>query len=428
MFDALKVLFTDPIFQIPFWGSLFICSSCALMGTLVFVQRKTLIGETLSHAAYLGMALGGWIAYKSLSSFSLFLGGILASLLAWGSIEYLVNRKKVDPDAAFSLVLSSFWAFSVLVLSRLQFSQTEVFREVKTFLFGQAATLSEEHFWMAASFFVFLSLFLWVLFYPIQMTLFDPVFAKSVNIPRKFFSFSLLGLLVVAMIIGMRCVGVVLMVGMFIAPPVFARQFSSKLSTLLVGAVSLGAISAFLGNFLPLFIYQFYGEKWSVPSGPLMVCIASLGAIGALLFAPKRGYGYRLFHHAKFQLRCYKENILKCLYKYPGYSKKQLQEKLSIRSYFLYFFLKWLSYQGWIQRKPEGLFLTLEGTTKALHIIRLHRLWELYLADQMKIEISKVHSHAEKMEHILTEDLEERLDAILSNPKKDPHNQPIPRS
>ena len=74
-----------------------------------------------------------------------------------------------------------------------------------------------------------------------------------------------------------------------------------------------------------------------------------------------------------------------------------------------------------------GLYcLSGDGKLKAAAIVRLHRLWELYLAETLKLQVETVHKTAEEMEHILTPDLEERLTRHLANPKKDPHQQPIP--
>lgn len=66
------------------------------------------------------------------------------------------------------------------------------------------------------------------------------------------------------------------------------------------------------------------------------------------------------------------------------------------------------------------------GREKAASIVRLHRLWELYLTDTLGFQAEKVHRTAEEMEHILTPEIEEKLTRLLSNPKQDPHQQPIP--
>ena len=82
--------------------------------------------------------------------------------------------------------------------------------------------------------------------------------------------------------------------------------------------------------------------------------------------------------------------------------------------------------QGWLQKEGQGYRLTPDGRQKAAQIIRLHRLWEVYLVDYLGQGVERVHRNAEEMEHILTPELEKELTILLQDPKRDPHHQPIP--
>jgi DtxR family transcriptional regulator, Mn-dependent transcriptional regulator len=74
----------------------------------------------------------------------------------------------------------------------------------------------------------------------------------------------------------------------------------------------------------------------------------------------------------------------------------------------------------------QGFALTPAGQRIALEIIRHHRLIELYLAQHLGVPLEKVHSEAERMEHVLSEDVEARMAMALGNPLQDPHGDPIP--
>ena len=74
----------------------------------------------------------------------------------------------------------------------------------------------------------------------------------------------------------------------------------------------------------------------------------------------------------------------------------------------------------------QGVVLTMSGQKIALEVIRHHRLVELYLAEALGVPWDQVHDEAEKWEHILSEELEERMDIILGRPTTDPHGSPIP--
>jgi len=73
-----------------------------------------------------------------------------------------------------------------------------------------------------------------------------------------------------------------------------------------------------------------------------------------------------------------------------------------------------------------GTELTEYGMRVALAVIRHHRLLELYLAEALGMSWDRVHAEAEVLEHVLSEELEERIAAKLGHPAHDPHGDPIP--
>jgi DtxR family Mn-dependent transcriptional regulator len=74
----------------------------------------------------------------------------------------------------------------------------------------------------------------------------------------------------------------------------------------------------------------------------------------------------------------------------------------------------------------HGFTLTPGGQRIALETIRHHRLIELYLAQHLGVGLDKVDSEAERLEHVLSEDVEARMATTLGNPTQDPHGDPIP--
>ena len=77
-------------------------------------------------------------------------------------------------------------------------------------------------------------------------------------------------------------------------------------------------------------------------------------------------------------------------------------------------------------RPYHGVKLTEPGHKIALEVIRHHRLVELYLKEALGVPWDQVHKEADKWEHVLSEDLENRIDTILGHPHFDPHGAPIP--
>jgi DtxR family Mn-dependent transcriptional regulator len=74
----------------------------------------------------------------------------------------------------------------------------------------------------------------------------------------------------------------------------------------------------------------------------------------------------------------------------------------------------------------RGVSLTETGEKIALEVIRHHRLIELYLAEALGYSWDTVHDEAERLEHVISEEFEDRIDAMLGHPTTDPHGDPIP--
>ena len=79
-----------------------------------------------------------------------------------------------------------------------------------------------------------------------------------------------------------------------------------------------------------------------------------------------------------------------------------------------------------IHESHKGVKLTKEGNRIATMLIRKHRLWEVFLVEKLDFQWDEVHEMAEELEHIQSQELIDRLDGFLGNPKFDPHGDPIP--
>jgi DtxR family Mn-dependent transcriptional regulator len=76
----------------------------------------------------------------------------------------------------------------------------------------------------------------------------------------------------------------------------------------------------------------------------------------------------------------------------------------------------------------RGVRLTEAGERVAVEVIRHHRLLELYLAKTLGLHVDDVHAEADRLEHVISEELEARIDRALGFPTHDPHGDPIPNA
>ena len=126
------------------------------------------------------------------------------------------------------------------------------------------------------------------------------------------------------------------------------------------------------------------------------------------------------------------ENYLKAIYKLSDQGKtvvstNSIAERLHTKASSVTDMLKKLSEKKFLNyEKYQGVTLTKSGEKVALKIIRKHRLWEVFLVDQLHFKWDEVHDIAEQLEHVVSPEMVNRLDKYLDFPKFDPHGDPIP--
>ncbi len=434
MLSSPFLYFTDPVLRAPTIGSMLMCLSASLVGVIVLLRRQSLVGETLAHASYPGVMLGVIVAAllgsdsEGLLLASCVLGGaaVTAYVGLWFS-SLLQTRYRVRADSALCFVLAAFFGIGVTLASQLQFTETALYRQGQNYLFGQAATMTDWHIYMYAALSFITVLLLSLLYKELQIIVFDRSYAITQGVPVNRIETLLSLLIVLAVVIGLRSVGVVLMSAMLIAPAAAARQYTNKLYVMLGLSALFGVISGFLGNYLAIELSQ---QSFALPTGPTIVIVASVICVASLLLAPERGLLRRLLRITLFRFQCICENVLKTMWRISPNGPVGLQQIAKFQGasqLYLQTVLFYLRRAGWIDSLGYHLYrLNRDGEHRAAKIVRLHRLWEVYLADYLGVGVEKVHRNAEEMEHILTPEIEQELTHLLHDPKRDPHRQPIP--
>lgn len=126
------------------------------------------------------------------------------------------------------------------------------------------------------------------------------------------------------------------------------------------------------------------------------------------------------------------ENYIKAIYHLSlasekGVSTNAIAEKLETKASSVTDMMKKLSDKKLlIYKKYQGVILTDFGKKTAVNIVRKHRLWEVFLVENLGFSWDEVHEVAEELEHIQSEKLINELDRFLGFPKQDPHGDPIP--
>ncbi len=130
-----------------------------------------------------------------------------------------------------------------------------------------------------------------------------------------------------------------------------------------------------------------------------------------------------------------KEDYLKAIWSLSERSAEQKSEALtrdlavhlSVSPPAVSRMLKQMEQQSLVAHTPYyGVRLTDKGREVAIHIVRRHRLLELFLTDVLGYDQNSVHDEAERLEHHISDEFEQRIDALLKFPKHCPHGSPIP--
>jgi DtxR family Mn-dependent transcriptional regulator len=130
---------------------------------------------------------------------------------------------------------------------------------------------------------------------------------------------------------------------------------------------------------------------------------------------------------ASEQVENYLKNIYKLQERDGRVTTSSLSDQLQISAPSVTEMIKKLAEEGSVTYTPyKGVELTERGRKKALRIIRRHRLWELFLVEVLKYDWDEIDEEAERLEHITSEKLEQRLDEALGFPRRDPHGDIIP--
>lgn len=278
-----------------------------VLGCFAVLRHESLMGDALSHAALPGVGVAFLLAGRELGA--LLLGAGIASWLGVQFIRGLLHTTRIKQDTAMGIVLAAWFAAGIALLAYIQARPDASQAGLETFIFGQAAAMVESDVQLISVVglvaFVVVGLF-WKEF---KLVTFDPEFAGANGFRVGLINILLSTLIVVAIVLGLQLAGVILMVGMLIAPGIAARQWTHKLSQMVMLSAVFGAFAGGLGAVLS-------AVDANVPTGPMIIVVAFAVVIVSLAFAPGRGLVWSWLRRRRDRRRFAAQTILRTLYHY----------------------------------------------------------------------------------------------------------------
>ena len=419
----------DPSVRYALLGSILLGINCGMLGSFIVVRKLSLMGDALSHAVLPGVAMG-FLWNMDKDPLAILIGAVTAGLLGSVFVSLITQTTRLKEDTALGMVLAGFFAVGICLVSMIQRRLPGGNQSgIDKYLFGQAAAINSDDVMLMAVVTIAAVLIMTLFYKEFLVSSFDPGFAGVSGLPVKVFHYVLMLLLAFSVVISLQAVGVVLVSAMLITPAASAYLLSNRLHRMVSLAMVFGVFSGAMGCFISFL-------KPGLPTGPFMVIAASLFFVGAFLFGPRHGVLLRWWRRTSRSQRVRRENTLKAIYqvleardfKGEGVSLRELAERRRETIEEARQQSQALQRNQLASLHEDGnlILLTPDGWQRACAIVRNHRLWELYLTNAADYPPDHVHDDAEKIEHILGEEVVRQLERRLDYAKTDPHGKPIP--
>lgn len=293
MIDTLRPLFDVPAVKDAALGTALLGIVAGAIGCFAVLRRQSLQGDVVSHAALPGVAAAFLLGARS--PLLLILGGAVAGWVALVLVGVISRRSRVPVDAALGGVLAVFFGVGLALMSYAQGHSDASRHPIARFLFGQAALLRDPDLWTIGGIGAMALVVVAIKWKELKLVAFDPDYAASIGLPIWQLDLLLTTLTVIAVVIGLKAVGVVLMTALLVAPAAAARQWTNRLGVMVLIASGFGAFAGVAGTLLS----HHLGQRAAVPTGPTIVLFATSLVLVSLFLGTTRGLVWDLRLWAK---------------------------------------------------------------------------------------------------------------------------------
>ena len=252
-------------------GTVAVAGCAGAVGPLVYLRRQSLMVDAVSHASFPGLIavfiVAASLGFNGRNVIALTCGAVALGCLAVAAINYLPKHSPLKTDAVMAAVLSTFFSLGMLLMQYVARHPLPGKAGIQDYLLGNASTLTRADVISAALVGALTVLALGAVHFPLALAVFDPAY-------RRFEPLVFLVLTVVA-VIGIKVVGVVLMVAVVVAPAAAARQWVKRLPEFIALSAALGALSAAVGTYASV--------NWAIPAGPAIVLVQAAIVAASLI-------------------------------------------------------------------------------------------------------------------------------------------------
>ena len=398
--------------------------ACGLMGGFLLLRKRSLMGDTLSHATLPGVGLSFMLLValggdgKSLPI--LLAGAGITGVIGCAAVLFIREQTRIKDDAAMGIVLSVFFGAGLAILGVIQKMPEGSAAGLESFIYGKTASMVMSDFQILVFITVCVITCSLLLFKEFRLLCFDENFAAVLGWPVKFLDILLLALITAVTVAGLQAVGLILIIAFLITPAAAARFWTNQLDRMLMLSALIGAASGWIGASLSAFFPR-------LPAGAVIVLVAALFFVVSMLVGTERRVMIRFLRQSQLEKRMGRQHLLRALYEIL--EGGCVTEELNIRTVpfrqirgrrtwsdrQLRDYIRRAYNDGLVEapNKADSILLTETGLVEAKQVTRNHRLWEIYLIEYADVATSRVDRDADMVEHILGDKMVTRLENKL---------------
>lgn len=243
---------------------------CPIVGTYLVVQRMALLGDVIAHAVLPGLAIANFLGIEML------LGAFAFGMLSTFVISWIRTQSRVKTDAAMALTFASFFALGVMLLTLLKSRL-----DLEELLFGDILSVTGADVWRTAGVAVLILLLIKLFYKELLFYTFDRTGAEAVGLPVNLINLGLMAGITLTLIVGMKIVGVILVVSLMVGPAITAYLLVKELHQMMMLGAAIGVTASITGMYLSYYL--------NLPSGPAIALTVFGLFLLALLFSPSQG-------------------------------------------------------------------------------------------------------------------------------------------
>ena len=243
MIDTLTMPFHFSFMTNAFWIMSIISVPTALLSCYLVLKGWSLMGDAISHAVLPGVV----IAY--LLNIPLIIGAFCAGMFCALATGFLSENSRIKQDTIMGIVFSGMFGFGIVLYTKIT---TDV--HLDHILFGNMLGISRENLWTAGIISLGVSGLLLAKRRDLLLQSFDPIQAQAVGLPVGLLHYGMLAMISLTIVATLSAVGIILSIGLLIAPGAIAFLLTKRFEHMLIISVVVTLVSGFIGVYLSFFL------------------------------------------------------------------------------------------------------------------------------------------------------------------------------